>query len=354
MFKIFIEDLDPSQWSAIEKVKEWAAWADQEAIRLAPESPEVDPSDYWALYSNIFSYMKDMPVKSFSGLRLHTYHLDSYTYVAPINSQPDRYILHASRLQATLPERYWIGAPHACGEYGHLQGERLLNEKVLSYQETISGLWHNGVFARLENIDRPVFLEIGGGYGGIAHHIQNLFPGALYVIVDLPATLLFSAAYLTMLHGQDKVVLMDTESPQDPAAYSDASFVMVPNFLLSHLDGFRFDFSLNMDSFQEMTERQVTTYLEFLAKRTDLLYSHNADEFEQSSDKVAVSALLRRYFDISLLAPRPETPLGLKHPYRAARRMAAKWRRRLKAAKVPRSKGGAYLAVPKATTADAG
>ena len=254
------------------------------------------------------------------------------------------YIPYAARLRSQIPERYWIGAPHACGEYGHIDDGLLINVKVLTWQSIFGDIWHNGVFPRLEEVDRPVILEIGAGYGGVSHHMNSVFPNSLYFVVDLPTTLLFSVAYLTMLHGPDKVVLMDDSSPSDPAAYKDASFVMVPNFLLSNLEPFLFDLAINMDSFQEMTESQVTTYLEFLAPRTDLLYSKNIDEFENTTDKVAVSTVLQRYFDITPIAPWPTGPLS---PYKNARKFAGNIRRKLTAVTSGPQKGGAYLAVPK-------
>jgi hypothetical protein len=356
MFKIFINDLEPSQLSAVQRVKEWASWADQEARNRANDSPEVEPSVYWALTSHIHSYMNDLPAKLFNGLRLHTYHLDGDTFRGAVNAYSgggaidgaqDLYIPYGASLRSQIPERYWIGAPHACGEYGHMDEGRLINVKVLTWQKIFGDLWHSGVFPRLEKVDRPVILEIGAGYGGVSHHMNSVFPNSLYFVVDLPTTLLFSAAYLTMLHGPDKVILMDESSPSDPAAYANASIVMVPNFLLSKLESFRFDCAINMDSFQEMTESQVTTYLEFLAPRTDLLYSKNLDEFENTTDKVAVSTVLRRYFDITPIAPWPTGPLGLKSPYKTLRRFAGNIRRKLATYTSAPRKGGDYLAAPK-------
>lgn len=364
MFKIFIEDLDPAKLSAVQRVKDWAAAAAEEAERRAPNFPEVTPSAYWEMSGHLASYMKGLPVELFNGLRLHTHHLDGDTYAGPIggytgggpiSSPPGQYTNSAARLRSGLPERYWIGAPHACGEYGQLQDGRLVNDKILKWQSVFRELWHNGAFAGIENSERPVIMEIGAGYGGVAHHLKTMFPNSLYVIVDLPETLLFSASYLTMIHGQDKVALMDVDSPLEPGAYADASFVMVPNFLLSNLDSFRFNFTINMDSFQEMTERQVRTYLEFLTTHTDLLYSKNIDEFDHSKDKARVSTLLRQYFDITPMSGSPAPIVDTDSPRKVARKLAGKLRQKLVAAMYmfdakPAStgrKGGSYLAVPK-------
>lgn len=368
MFKIFINDLDAAQVSAIEHVKDWISWAEQEAKHQAPKYSEVDPSDYWSMYVHIFSYVKNLPAPLFSSLRLHTHHLDgdtyagpigSYTGGGPISSPTGQYTNAADRLRSGLPEQYWISAPHACGEYGQLENGRLVNDKVLKWQSILRELWYNGAFVGLEVSDRPVILEIGAGYGGIAHHFKTMFPNALYVIVDLPETLLFSASYLSMIHGQDSVVLMDNDSPLDPKSYSDASFIMVPNFMLPSLDNFRFHFALNMDSFQEMTEAQVNIYLKFLSNRTDLLFSKNIDEFGHSNDKVNVTSLLNRYFDLTPMASSLAPLVNKNSPRKIIRRFAGKFRNKLVAAMYlldskpsgPVKPGGSYLATPKSKAA---
>ena len=280
------------------------------------------------------------------------------TYNKFLMSHPDPYQRYYDALRRGLPERYWIAAPHLCGEYGHLIDGNLVNEKILKWLENIRVLWHNGVLPRLETVHQPTIMEIGAGYGGMAHHLMTMFPGARYVIVDIPETLLFSASYLTMIHGKDRVQLLDSDIPvasiSPEGSPEGGTFLMVPNVLLSSLSSLHFGLAINMNSFQEMIESQVTQYLEFLAPRSDVLYSRNIDEFEFSSDKVAVTPLLRRFFDLTVPDPWPAEWPEQKAPTKILRAVAGKvWRGIVDALYWPDRKAaarqgvGAYLAVPK-------
>ena len=85
---------------------------------------------------------------------------------------------------------------------------RFVNIDVLRYQRVVNPLYRRGILSDLSSPEpqqRNSILEIGGGYGGIAHHLSNILGNVVYVIVDLPETLLFSAAYLS-LHNPDKRV----------------------------------------------------------------------------------------------------------------------------------------------------
>jgi len=353
MFRMYARDLDPAETEAISRIKGWVNRCVETRDALASSSTAA-PSDYWQYSAQLASYMRGMPPELFSSLRLHTDHIDGDTYANTIGSHAESYAQYYAFLRRGLPERYWISAPQLCGEYGHSIDGWLVNDKVLKWQGIIRDLWYNEELPRLEKIERPVILEIGAGYGGMAHHFMTLFPEARYVIVDLPETLLFSASYLTMIHGENRVVLLDQDSQIAPDSPDGGLFLMVPNFLLPSLSSLHFDLAMNMDSFQEMTESQVTEYLKFLAPRTKVLYSKNIDEFEFSSDKVSVTPLLRKFYDLRALTPGPPHRTGNNPAKRMLRAYAGKARRAIVAAlywsdrkSAPKTKGGSYLATPK-------
>ncbi len=359
MFRMYAKELDAAETEAISRIKEWAIRCIGERDGLAASSPAVAPSTFWQDSSQISGYVRRMPSELFNTLRLHTYHFDGDTYAKSIASDPQGYQSNYDAMRKGLPERYWVAAPHACGEYGHLIDGRLVNDLVLKWQGIIRHLWHNGELPRLEKIQRPVILEIGAGYGGMAHHFMTMFPKALYIIVDLPESLLFSASYLTMIHGQQRVHLLDQSTEVASDSLGGCSFLMVPNFRSSCLSSWRFDLAINMESFHEMTKMQVAEYLEFLAPRTAILYSKNFDELYSSIDKVAVTPLLRQFFDLRPLTPWPTQRPGENGATRILRSVAGKMRRGIVSAlywpdrnwpdrKAPgRSKESSYLAVPK-------
>jgi len=357
MFNIYTNELEPAEKEAISRIQEWVERGIGERDDLAASSPGVAPSTYWQYSARPSSYTRRMPPEEFSNIRLHTYFIDSSCCIPEVGFPPDHYQPSYDALRSGLPERYWIGAPQLCAESGHLIDGRLVNYKVVEWQRTVRNLWHNGELPRLEKIQRPVILEIGAGYGGIANHFMNIYPEAVYIIVDIPETLLFSASYLTLIHGQDRVHLLDQETPVASDSLNGGSFLMVPDFRLPSIFSLNFDLAINMFSFGEMTESQVTDYLEFLAPRTDVLYSKNPESFAFTTDPFAVTPLLRQYFDLRVVTPWPTKPPGNNSSKRILRALAGKVRRGIVAALYwPDRKegrgliGDGYLAVPKASS----
>lgn len=312
MFRIYPKEVAPAECEAISRIQEWTNRCIEERDGLVASSPSLAPSTMWEYSSLVSSHMRRMPPEDFGTLRLHTYHIDNTRSVGnELGFPQELYQQPYEDLRADLPERYWIGAPQACGEWGHLIDGRLVSNKILTWQRTFRNLWHSGELTRLEKSQSPIILEIGGGYGGIAHHLMTMFPKARYIIVDIPETMVFSASYLTLIHGPDRVQLLERETKITTDSWDAGSFLMVPNYLLSSLSSLHFDMAVNMWSFGEMTENQVTEYLEFLAPRTDVLYSKNQNSnvnqyrTTDSHGYFALTPLLRKFFDLKVLTHWP-------------------------------------------------
>jgi putative sugar O-methyltransferase len=359
MISMCSRELDPLEITAIRRIKAWVNRLTEVRKERERSASVVEPSVYWRFFSQAFDYMKAMPPEQFKTMRLHTYHLDGDTYQISFFGDEDNYHRYYTGLHHELPERYKIGAPELCGEYGYLVNGRLVNDKVLKWQEIIRALWFKGQFTALENSPRPLILEIGGGYGSLAHHFNTMFPNSLYFIVDIPETLLFAASYLTLIHGQESVLLLDEDTEVSVESLKNLSFVMVPNSLLKSISSLRFGLSINVASFQEMTEPQVTQYLEFLSSRTDVLLSANIDRFQATTDKVFVADLLRRYFELTDLPPVKVSPAKRRDIRRMLRSSARSIRDGLitllywptsRPAKRQQG-GGRFLAVPKGINA---
>ena len=60
------------------------------------------------------------------------------------------------------------------------------------------------------NLQKHYVLEIGAGYGGLAHHLLGILGNVTYFIVDLPETLLFSASYLSSLNPGKSIYIYDS------------------------------------------------------------------------------------------------------------------------------------------------
>lgn len=180
-------------------------------------------------------------------------------------------IEHWHLLTANVPRRFWDDRPHALGEAGWWLNGILLNQDTISYQERLTLAHHAGIFERLSRLARPPrILEIGGGYGALAHDLTSAFPECEYIICDIPELLLFSGLYLR-LASKKSVALGLTQAP---------GICLLPNYRFGQLLGHRFDLVINTLSLSEMTEHQAAAY----ARGIRDLIGADGIFFEQNQD----------------------------------------------------------------------
>jgi putative sugar O-methyltransferase len=130
--------------------------------------------------------------------------------------------------------------------------------------------------ARAGLTDRPLrVLEIGPGYGNVAHQLMQALDIASYAVCDLPENLFLAAFYL-MGNFPDRSAAFAGQDDDATLNESGLAFTIPP--LVDRLDG-PFDLILNSYSFQEMTRESVAGYFE-LAERLlapdGVFYSFNA------------------------------------------------------------------------------
>lgn len=113
----------------------------------------------------------------------------------------------------------------------------------------------------LAQIEHPSVLEIGGGFGNLAAMLQFRNSISKYVIVDLPEMLLHSSLALQALYPEIPAYFLypgsdgDTEKNGFYFCTPDRGDALAQN---------SFDFACNIDSFQEMTEQQVSFYIQLV------------------------------------------------------------------------------------------
>jgi len=196
----------------------------------------------------------------------------------PPDPTPPTIVLHWQLLVDQLPRRFWHERPHALGEAGWWVDGILLNWDTIVYQERMTLLYRSRILESLARIARaPRILEIGGGYGALAHTLSNVFPGCSYTICDIPESLLFSGLYLKL--ATKKTVELGMPSP--------GMISLLPNYRFAQLDGQRFDLVINTLSLSEMTEHQATTYATGIKR----LIGSEGVFFEQNHDNRRVGLI---------------------------------------------------------------
>jgi hypothetical protein len=187
----------------------------------------------------------------------------------------------------------------ALGGFGFdIEGE-LYNLDTLKFFEVLIALEKGSVLEEFRsNTDRRMVWEIGAGWGGFPYQFKTLCPNVTYVITDFPELFLFSATYLMTAFPDAKVCFWGEEPfAQTLANWRNYDFIFAPNAAVSEFVPERLDLTVNMVSFQEMTEEQVTDYVSRShALNCPFLYSLNRERSAYNHELESVSAIVSRYF----------------------------------------------------------
>ncbi len=113
---------------------------------------------------------------------------------------------------------------------------------------------------RLAN--RPTVYELGAGHGRMGYALLRAFPGARYVVIDIPPALYVSQYYLTMAYPELKAVRFKESwsQPEFHAAFSDASLIFLSPDQAEYLPAQSCDLFINICSLQEMKLDQVRNW----------------------------------------------------------------------------------------------
>lgn len=230
-------------------------------------------------------------------------------------------------LTAYLPDALHITPPNIFGEVGWRVHGKIVNHDSVVYLERVAMLAESGKLWELRNRSpatahnrpwkRPRILEIGSGYGGLAHHLRTLIPEARYFLVDIPESLLFSSIYLSTIWEQGDHVVITPDNLGD--LHKDTpGFTFVPNYLFGHCRnlGADFDLAINTLSMSEMSEKQIHYYCDGLVEvlgRRGVFFEQNQDN--RRHGLLDAKRIISKFFPlcIPLRPPAMQTTQGEPH-----------------------------------------
>jgi len=289
----------------------------------------ANPSQYWSGYCERLRYLSGLDNEHFLRLRDHTWQItgDVYSrYMPPLeNGYRHRLESGFAALWADLPDHLRLDEPERT--FGLEYEGAVVNTDLLRYQRLVAALHDEGLLARDIDSGPKVVVEIGAGYGGLAHQLSACLGDSLerYVVVDLPEVLLLSGIYLSIHDGPDSVHVHDPGDPEATVAQltdGSARFVLIPNNRLDLINGRRMDLAINVASFQEMTTPQVQEYLATIADNlVGTLVSFNRPFNLETNEE---QGDLRVLLDDRYLWKRGELPLTEVPPMRARANRAAR------------------------------
>jgi hypothetical protein len=269
---------------------------------LVASAPEYRPSAYWEEELSTFEYMLDASPLVIEKIRHHTHCLTglrAYDYRS-----------HKTRAKAKLAEKLRalraLGSPELLvpewrplGGFGFEIEGQLYNIDTLKFFEVLIALQRGAVLQEFRgNAERRLVWEIGAGWGGFPYQFKALCPNVTYVISDFPELFLYSATYLMTALPGTKVAFWG-EEPIDRLfeRWQEFDFIFLPNTSLAEMRPPRLDLTINMVSFQEMTDAQVDAYVERAhALNCSFLYSLNRDRSAYNPEIGSVSEIISRYY----------------------------------------------------------
>jgi putative sugar O-methyltransferase len=305
---------------------------------LPPDSV-FRPSLMWSAFGGAFEFIADLSDHSLRDIRIHTSFMTGVAWFQNIGSNhfsndDDKLsypmIRQYHELTCDIPERFWASEPSPTDTTetaGIRYKDRLVTDDLVRYQRCVANLYWTGVYRWLDGIGRrPVIVEVGAGYGGLAHQITSCFGRpCTYVIFDLPEMLYWSAAFLIVNNPGKRIYIHHGTDASTAASLEDIcaqyDFVLLPNFLYERIRELRaIALVINLMSFQEMNDRQIELYVSLAAERLrGALFSENFSRHPFNTELAqTVDAHLARWFalnpDPSVLHQRYPNANSLDNP----------------------------------------
>ena len=269
---------------------------------LEAQLPHYKPSAYWEEELTNFEYMLDASPLVIDKLRHHAVHITgirAYEYRSNRDrwrnrlTEKRRALLKYGKRELLVPE--W----RALGGFGFEIDGELYNLDTLKFFEVLIALDKGSVLEEFRrNSERRMVWEIGAGWGGFPYQFKTLCPNVTYVISDFPELFLYSATYLMTAFPGARVAFYGEEPVERLfARWHELDFIFLPNGSLDEFTPPRLDLTINMVSFQEMTEAQVVAYVERAhALNSPFVYSLNRDKSAYNPEIRSVSEILSRFY----------------------------------------------------------
>jgi putative sugar O-methyltransferase len=163
-----------------------------------------------------------------------------------------------------------LAAPLIGNPWGYVIEGNLLYEPVFEYY------YHANLIQKLlKPIEKPVIVEIGGGFGGLAFHIIKKMPNAKYIAFDLPENILLQGYYLQCAYPEARIMCYSASSIiYDEIVIDDFDIILMPNFMLPKMPQSIADLVVNIRSLSELPIDTIRAYISEIDRIGKLYFFH--------------------------------------------------------------------------------
>ena len=163
-----------------------------------------------------------------------------------------------------------LDAPRVGNPFGYRFNDFVLLEPVFEYN------YQAHYFDKLlTDVQMPVVIEIGGGFGGLAHHLLRRRPSMRYIGFDLPENLLIQSYYLSCVFPNARIALyQEGGRPLTLEELDNYDIVLLPNFELERTEALIADLIINVRSLSEMSYETISEYFRQIDRTGRLFFFH--------------------------------------------------------------------------------
>ena len=158
------------------------------------------------------------------------------------------------------------------------RGQRL-NQRILRYAYYSSQIKKK---TDLKIHNKNLFLDIGGGYGGLTRLLKNIYNKSTFVIIELPELCMLSAYFLKKNFSDKKIGTFTDFKDKNTIVANDLNnydFVILPQNFMEKFDDDLFDLIINTTSLGEMTDEMQDYYIKNIERCSkNFFYSVNRAE----------------------------------------------------------------------------
>ena len=172
--------------------------------------------------------------------------------------------------------------PVGCIQYENIDGF-FFNASSLKF---LYQYWQIKKYApSIFNKNKPTFLEIGAGYGGLAYQILSKEKNTNYTIIDLPDTLIVSMYFLWKNFPDRKIVLHLNNNSKLDINTDDIN--LIPNIFADIVKDKELDIAINSSSLLEMNNEDIQYYFNLIQDKNKVAHFYNFNrEFREENGSI--------------------------------------------------------------------